>query len=84
MHTPTTIEALHKVESNLHAEIETERQTRIKELNAQDFVTKKDLKELELRMELKLHQEISNAKWQVIGTITAMFCAEIILRHFGA
>lgn len=48
-----------------------------------DLASKSDLVAVKNDLELKIYKEVSNAKWQVIGSITALLFIQIILKHFG-
>ena len=69
----------------------------LKEINEHDLATKgdvlrveqnvsllqKDLEYTKQELELKIYREVSTAKWQVIGSIAALFFLQIIAKHFG-
>lgn len=59
----------------------------LKEVHEKDLATKKDVytakNELRQELELKIYKEVSSAKWQVIGSIVALFFLQVMLKHFG-
>ncbi len=62
--------------------LQTKEET-LKEVHDKDLATKADLFAVKQDLKLKIYKEVSTAKWQVIGSIAALFFAQIILKHFG-
>lgn len=88
------LEILQEAKQEQAQETAAKKQAILKEINAQEFVTKSDLQTVkgelmaeisnsESRLRLEFHREISKAKWHLLGGALVLVVIPILLKHVG-
>lgn len=88
------LELVQEMKQEQAQEISQTKETLLKEMRIEDLATKADIEKLrletkaeieKLRLELQLYtsKEISQSKWQIIGTVILVMVVPIIAKHFG-